>query len=384
MARSLTLPGGVFERLGTRPVINACGIYTDLGGARLSPGVIAAMVESNRSFVRMPELLESSGQIIAERLGAEAARVTPGAAASIALMVAAAMVGLDGAAGERLPDTEGVANEILLQRNHRYKYDRQIRLTGAKIVAVGSERGTSPAELEAAITARSAAIFVPAHLDGQGGTSRLDAVVAIARRANLPVLVDAAYLCWPLETMAALVGSGADLVCFSAKYFGGPNAGGFIAGSRRMIDAVTANNFIRYESGPYRTFGRPFKLDRQTIAAVVTALLEWLDQDHAARWSRYATWADRLRAKLAGIPGLRATPMGFTMDEQLVSSPVNALVVDWGLPEPSAADVAARLLAADPSIACVAEPNRLVFCFDVMAEAEVDLVGDGLRAALDR
>jgi L-seryl-tRNA(Ser) seleniumtransferase len=372
----------VFERLGTRPVINACGIYTDLGGSRLSPGVLAAMVESNRQFVRMADLLESSGRIIAGRLGAEAARVTPGAAASIALMVAGAIAGGDGAVGERLPDTEGLKRDILLQRNHRYKYDRQIRLTGARIVLVGDERGTSEGELGGAIGPDTAAIFLPAHLDGSGRTVPLDRVVAIARRANVPVLVDAAYLCWPLESMTALIGSGADAVCFSAKYFGGPNAGGFIAGRRGMIDAISANNFIRYESGPYRTFGRPFKLDRQTVAAVVTALIEWLDQDHAARWRRYEDWAARLGASIGGIAGVRATPMCFTMEERLVPSPVNSLVVDLGADRSSAAEVAARLLAGDPSVALVVEAGRLVCCFDVMTEEEVDLVADALRAAL--
>jgi L-seryl-tRNA(Ser) seleniumtransferase len=382
MARSLTEAPGIFERLGTRPVINACGIYTDLGGSRLSPLVLTAMVESNRHFVPMADLLESSGRVIADRLGAEAARVTPGAAASIALMTAAAIAGTDGSAGERLPDTGGVKHEILLQRNHRYKYDRQIRLTGAEIVPVGSEQGTTPAELEGAIGPKTAAIFFPAHLDGQGETVRLESVIAIGRRANVPVLVDAAYLSWPVETMAALIGSGADAVCFSAKYFGGPNAGGFIAGRRRMIDAVSANNFIRYESGRYRTFGRPFKLDRQTVAAVVTALLEWLELDHEARWRRYASWAERLRAPLDGMPGVRTAPMCFTMDERLVPSPVNSLVVDLGPDRPSATDVAARLLAGEPSVACVAETGRLVFCFDVMTEEEVDFVADALRAAL--
>ena len=116
----------IFFRLGTRPIINACGIYTDLGGSRLSPTVWAAMAESNLRFVRMVDLLETSGRILARHLGAEAGLVTPGAAASIVLMVAAAMTGADGAASERLPDPAGLRNEVVLQRNQRYKYDRQI------------------------------------------------------------------------------------------------------------------------------------------------------------------------------------------------------------------------------------------------------------------
>src|SRR5262245_11586160 len=81
--------GSIFDRLGVRPVVNACGVYTDLGGSVLSPGVWAAMTDVNRSFVSMVELLERTGALLAARVGAEAARVTPGASAAIALGAAA-------------------------------------------------------------------------------------------------------------------------------------------------------------------------------------------------------------------------------------------------------------------------------------------------------
>jgi L-seryl-tRNA(Ser) seleniumtransferase len=379
MARDVTPPAdrepGVFQRLGTRPIINACGIYTDLGGSRLSPTVWAAMTESNHEFVRMVDLLESSGRILAGHLGAEAGRVTPGAAASIVLMVSAAMTGADGAASERLPDTTGLRNEIVLQHNHRYKYDRQIAMTGAQVRRVGTEAGTTLAELEAAIGPKTAALFVPAHLDGVGNTVRLDGVAALARRHAVPVLIDAAYLCWPLEGMGGFIAAGADLVCFSAKYFGGPNAGGFVVGTRAMIDAVTANNFTRYESGAHRTLGRPFKLDRQTVVGVVTAFEEWLAMDHPARWARYVRQVTHLRDRLSSLPGCQTTARYFTMDERLVPQPVNAMVLELAAGHRlTPAAVADQLAGGDPSIACVAEADKLIFCFDVIDDEEVDQV----------
>jgi seryl-tRNA(Sec) selenium transferase len=68
---------GIYHRLGTKPVINGLGVYTDLGGSRLSPTVWAAMEEANRSFARMPELLETSGRIVAGLLASEAAVSPP-------------------------------------------------------------------------------------------------------------------------------------------------------------------------------------------------------------------------------------------------------------------------------------------------------------------
>ena len=373
----------IFARLGTRPIINASGIYTDLGGSRLSPTVWAAMAESNKQYVRMVDLLESSGRILAAHLGAEAGRVTTGAAASIVLMVSAAITDGDGAASERLPDTTGLRDEIVLQRNHRYKYDRQIPLTGARLVLAGTEAGTSEAELETAIGPKTAALYVPAHLDGAGHTVPLARVVAIARRHGLKVLVDAAYMCWPLEAMPGYVAAGADLVCFSAKYFGGPNAGGFMVGTRAMIDAVTANNFTRYESGPHLTIGRVFKIDRQTVVGVVTAFEEWRAADHPARWARYAKLVEQLRGHLAGLPGVTTAARYFTMDERLVPDPVNSLVLELAAGHRLTHAALGRHLAeANPSIACDVQADKLIFCFDAIGDEEVDTVGTRLLEVL--
>src|SRR5688500_16914939 len=89
MTEATTIPGeGVFDaetqrlfsELGARPVINAAGAYTMLGGSQLSPGVRAAMEAGNRSFADMKSLFESSGRVLAEMLGVEAAYITSGGA----------------------------------------------------------------------------------------------------------------------------------------------------------------------------------------------------------------------------------------------------------------------------------------------------------------
>src|SRR5579862_6319252 len=118
MTTNLATPP-VFAKFKVRPVINACGIYTDLGGSVLSPAVWQAMQEINRGFVRMVELLDRSGEMIASMLGAEAARVVPGASAAITLGTAACIAGRDGKAWEQLPDTSGLKNQVIIQKAHR-------------------------------------------------------------------------------------------------------------------------------------------------------------------------------------------------------------------------------------------------------------------------
>lgn len=374
----------IFETLGVKPVINACGIYTDLGGSRLSPRVLAAMAEVNGSFLRMVDLLEKSGQRIADLLGAEAAQVTPGAAAGIMLGTAACMAGTDGTRSQQLPDTQGMRSEVLIQRRHRYKYDRQVGMTGARLIEVGGDNGTNPWELAEAITARTAMLIHPAHLDGVAGTVGLEETAKLAHERGVPVFVDAAYMNYPTDIMGSYVRKGADLVALSAKYFGGPNAGGFVMGRRDLIAAVANVHFTRYESGRFLKYGRPLKMDRQTIAAVVVALEEWLAMDHAARFAGYARQAAWLRDALAGLRGATSQPMCFTMDERLVPEPVNALVIriDPALAGMSAAGVAEALEAGTPSIMAVQDDDRIAIVMDVLEDAEVAVIAARLRTLL--
>ena len=129
----------IFDHLGVKPVINGCGVYTDLGGSMLSPAIWQAMTEANRYFTRMPDLLDASGRRIAELMGAPAARITPGASAAIALSVAATMTGEDGMKWEQLPDTSGMKREVLMFRAHlpSYKYASCVRMPGCEIVPIG-------------------------------------------------------------------------------------------------------------------------------------------------------------------------------------------------------------------------------------------------------
>jgi L-seryl-tRNA(Ser) seleniumtransferase len=180
----------------------------------------------------MVPFMDGAGQIVADMLGAEAGRVTPGASSAIALMVAACMTGTDGAKMEQLPDTTGMKDEVLLQKKQRYIFDRMIRHPGAKLVEVGDENGTTAEQLRAAIGPQTACVFYPPHLEGTPGTLDLAECMAIAHEGGVPIVVDAAFKNYPTELMGSYTAAGADLVCFSAKYYGGPNTGGFVVGRR--------------------------------------------------------------------------------------------------------------------------------------------------------
>src|SRR5205085_2636124 len=132
---------GVYERLGVARVINASGRMTHLGGSHLADEVADGMAEAGRGYVRLADLHERAGQLIAGHTGAEAACVTTGAAAGIALMVAACVAGADPAAVELLPEVAHDRREVLVQIGHMVSFGapvaQMIRLAGGRPIAVG-------------------------------------------------------------------------------------------------------------------------------------------------------------------------------------------------------------------------------------------------------
>ena len=366
----------VYDRLGARPVINCRGVYSELGGAIIGERVWTAMSEANSTAASMSELLEATGRRLAALLGAEAARVTPGAAAGIALGTAACMTRGDGAAAELLPDATGLPAEIVLQRVQlpHYKYARVIVLPGARLTLVDSKE-----ELERALAPdRVAAVFVPAHLDELPGALPLREVAPLARARGIPTLADAAFLNYPPESMRRFTAEGADLVCFSAKYFYGPNTGGFVAGRADLVDAVAAVDFTNFETGRWAKYGRPFKLDLHTVVGTTLAVEEWFETDHAARWRAYAELVDRLEDAVADISGVRTERRFFTMVETLEDEPVNCLV----LHTERAAEVERELWESDPRIAVHRRDESLIVAVDTLLPSQCRYVCERLMSTL--
>ena len=76
--------------------------------------------------------------------------VTAGAASALALGTAACMTGTNREFIRRLPDATGMKTEVIIQKSHRYGYDRAVRNCGTRFVEVESRE-----ELEDAINDRT-------------------------------------------------------------------------------------------------------------------------------------------------------------------------------------------------------------------------------------
>ena len=295
----------VYSMLGVRPAINAAGPRTIMGGSRVSPTVQAAADAANRHFVVMDDLQRCTGELVAQRLGAEMGLVTPGCAAAMILSVAALMTGTDPEKIAQIPDTTGMQNEIIIQKCQRYNYDRVLTLCGAKLVEVGDENGATVEDVAAAINSQTLAIhYLAVEFHNQSLT--FEELRDVAHSHDLPLIVDAACVVYPLERMQHYPSHGADLVCYGAKYFGSFHGTGLLVGKRKYMEAAHAHTFVSFEVKKNRAFGRPLKLDRQDIVATVTALSEWWEIDHEERLAELEARGKMVMQAVQDVPFVSA------------------------------------------------------------------------------
>jgi D-glucosaminate-6-phosphate ammonia-lyase len=292
---------GIYERLGIRPLINARGTHTRLGGSIMVPEVLAAMQEAAGAYILLDELQAKASEVIARATGAEAGMATGGAEAGLLLATAGILAGTDPIKIERLPDTTGMKNEAIIHRAHRNGYDHALRAAGAKVVEVGYGHGTIPYQLEAAFTEQTALVEYLASPWASRGALPLAQTCAIAHKHGVPVLVDAAAMLPPAENLTRFIAEGADLVTFSGgKGLRGPQSSGILAGRADLIRAALANG------SPNHSVGRAAKAAKEDIVGLIVALERYLALDHAAELARWEAQAEYMLERFDGLPGVEA------------------------------------------------------------------------------
>src|SRR4051794_23189902 len=205
-AREVTPSRDVIQELGVRSFINAAGTFTALTGSLMRPEVMEAMQVASRKYVVLDDLHAAVGQRIAELLGCPAALVTSGCASALSLATAACVAGSDRDRIGRLPDTNGLKNEVLVQRTHRVGYDHAIRNAGVRMIEVQTRE-----ELEGAINERTAMMFFLNSSDPQGKVHH-EEFVEVGKKHGVPTLIDAAADVPPVENLWRYTKMGFDLV----------------------------------------------------------------------------------------------------------------------------------------------------------------------------
>ena len=257
----------IYKKLGIKTFINAYDTMTMYGSTIMDDDVLDSYKDSARLLVDMNELQDILGKKIAEITHNEAAYITTGASMGITLAICACMAEGDRYKLSKLPNTEGMKNEVIIMRGQRNPYDKAIEVAGAKLIEIGNLAMTNEFELEGVINEKTAAIYFIQASNYAKAILPLEKVIEIGHKHNVKVIVDAAAQIPPIDNLWNFTRMGADAVAFSGgKAIRGPLNTGFIVGKKEIIDACKICGF------PNRGVARGGKVSREDMIAMYIAL----------------------------------------------------------------------------------------------------------------
>src|SRR5207302_355204 len=225
---------------------------------------------------------------LAELTGAEAGMVTSGAAGAMASAAAACMAGSDPKNIWQLPDTTGLKQEVIMVGG-RSAFDNAIRLTGAKLVLVGTAE-----ELANAINQNTAMIYTT-HLG-----SDLQTENAVAKKYSIPMLLDDAAGIPPIANIKLYAQMGLDMYTFSGgKGLRGPQCSGLLLGRKDLIEAAMLN------TSPWEgAVCRAMKVGKEEIVGLLLAVETWLKTDFDALNREWNARVERIAKLVKTVSGV--------------------------------------------------------------------------------
>ena len=319
----------IYTRLGVKTMINARGNWTYTSASLEMPQVREAQEAAAKHFVNIFDLQHAVGRRLAELTGAESGMITSGAAGAIASGTAACIAGSDPARIWQLPDTTGMKSEVVMMGG-RSAFDSAARLVGGKLVLADT-----PEQLANAINSNTAMIYTTSNThSSETEFDTLAKQLAVAKRAGVPLFMDAADSLPPVNKLNRFAKMGCDLFTVSGgKGLCGPQCSGILLGRKDLIEAAM------YNTSPWEgAVCRPMKVGKELSA---------INREWSGRVERIA----KLVETVPGVTTSIGTPSGSNC------FPTLSIVWDhqgWGY---TVADCARDLINGTPSISVMSDEN---------------------------
>jgi L-seryl-tRNA(Ser) seleniumtransferase len=369
-------------------------LHTNLGRAPLAAAAAqaAAAIAGRYSTLEFDPRTGRRGRrhdlvsdLLRHLTGAEAAAVVNNCAAAVLLMLTALAKGKEVI----------VARGELVEIGGGFRMPDVMRLSGARMVEVGTTNRTRAEDYAAAITPRTAAIM-KVHASnfqviGFTESVELKALAEIARQHKVLLLHDlgsgslletAPYGLAEEPRIQDSIRSGADLVaCSGDKLLGGPQAG-LLLGRAALVDRAMKH-----------PLARAVRVDKLTLAALIATLDLYLTQSLAGLpvWhmlgasaesiaARARAWHSRLTERGAAVEVVASESMvgGGSLPGERLATTALAIAPARG----GAADLLRRLREHEPPVIGRIVGERVLLDPRTVLPDEDDVVVDAVLAAL--
>jgi uncharacterized pyridoxal phosphate-dependent enzyme len=361
----------LFEELGIRTFINAAGTYTAMSGCLMQEDAVEAINSTARKFAMIDEVQDKVGAKIAELCHAEAAMVTAGCWSASVLGAAATITGTDNDKIAQLPHLDNLKSEAIVQKEHNHGYVHALKNTGLKVIEI-----ETVAELENAINARTAVMWF-LNYAGPNGQIKDKEWLELAKKHNVPTMIDMAADSTPVENLWKFNDMGFDLVCVSGgKGLRGPQSAGLLMGKKDLIAAARLN-------APPRggNIGRGMKVNKEEIIGMYVALEKFINRDHVKQWK---IWEDRIATMENAVKKINGVKTSVTVPP--VANITPTLNISWDIQKVkiSCNDLRKNLRNGSPSIEMMGDKDNLVITSWMMQDGEDKIVGARMAEELKK
>ncbi len=367
------------ETVGTLPLVGglvggtatAAGTYTAMTASLMPSEVMDAINYASRHYVMLDELHDRVGTRIATLVRAEAAMVTCGAASALTLGTAGVLTGMDRQKIADLPDLARMKSDVIIQKAHRFGYDRAVRNCGVRLVEVETRE-----DLERAVTDRTAMMLFYNNNNKEGRIQH-EEFVQLGRKHSIPTMNDAAADVPPVENLWKYTAMGFDLVAFSGgKGIRGPQSAGLLLGTKPLIAAARQN-----ASPNGGAIGRGMKVNKEELLGMLAAVERFVQLDHAAEEREFQRRADTIRKAASSVGGVTAE---IFVPEVANHVPHVRVTRDTASSARPAAAIVRALQDGEPSIAIRSEGDALVIGVWMMQKGDDKIVARRLRQELEK
>ena len=187
-------------------------------------------------------------------------------------------------------------SEVIIQKAHRFGYERAVRNCGVRMVEV-----ETPEDLERAVTWHTAMMLFYNNNNKEGQIPDVE-FARLGKKHGVPTFNDAAADVPPVENFWKYTKMGFDLVAFSGgKGIRGPQSAGLLLGRKDLIAAARLN-----ASPNGNAIGRGMKVNKEEFLGMMVAVEQFLKKDHDAERRDFDERAETIRKSVTAVPGVQA------------------------------------------------------------------------------
>jgi len=362
----------LFKELGVRTFINARATLTMMTGSLMQDEVLEAIKNSSRRYCMLDELQDKVGAKIAELCHAEAATVTSGAFSAIMLGTAGVLSGLDANKAAMIPHLEGsgMKTEVILQKGHNIGYYQAMKNCGVTMVWVETRE-----ELERAINDKTA-MMAFMNCNTNSGQIKHKEWLEVAKRRNIPTLIDIAADVPPIENFWKFNDMGFDLVCLSGgKAIRGPQSSGVLMGKKDLIAAA------RLSASPRgSTIGRGHKVNKEEILGLYVAIEKFI-RTGEDEWN---FWMKQIAHIENTVKNIKSVKTRVFVPELANATPNLEISWDPAVIPVTGQQIQERLSKGEPGIELNAGKNNISLVTFIMVPGEEKIVATRIKEELSK